>query len=625
MTMSLKSSTCRSFVRVRPFTASEAKVCPEDSAIPRGILQWDGNNIISVLDPQNYFEVRRNAVFAVSEVLWSFQEPGEEALKSSNKKRPATQQDVYNRVVAPMIPAIVEGYNTAFCVAGASSSGRFYTLYGGEAEGAHRGILPRFAEDIISSFKMNAQTNSSLSVELEAVDISGETYVDLLATGRHGGSIQTSADSLKLLSTPSGPRLVGVNSVDADSTPELLKVIQQLYRIVEKRNSTHTVSFRFTETFEFEDPENVNQSVSKSRRVQVLFVLLRNMPSAFQRCIDVAVEYDSGENPLAKVPVRESAFTKLFPSLLQQGFHLNMISCVSPYYEHMREDINTLQFSVKVKKLKGNPQLLHDESFVEMRRLADEVKDLQVEERKTHEALSVVQNELNVREVELMKQEANYNKTTNEITESHKQVKLATIGRNMEAERSNRARKQMNTELNKKRAEIKEFQQMQMSLDAASKRQMRDADDAKVRAEAVETMLKKQKANTAIYEERLNEYREEDRKTESIEAFNVASPDEQRRMLISESDEKKNADAEIQRIERERSTARELDKTEERMRAIQAEYDIAYKAAAPSREKAELEEEIAKYEKEISETQSEIRRLQDEIDKKKSQCQCNLM
>ncbi|GET93613.1 hypothetical protein, conserved [Leishmania tarentolae] len=625
MTMNFKSSTCRSFVRVRPFTSSEAKVCPEGNVIPRGVLKWDGDNTISVLDPQNDFEVRHNGIFPVSEVLWSFQEPGEETLKSSNKKRPDTQQDVYNRVVAPMIPAIVEGYSTAFCVAGASSSGRFYTLYGSGVEGAHRGILPRFAEDIISSFKTNAQTNSSLSVELEAVDISGETYVDLLATGRHGGANQNSTDSLKLISTSSGPRLVGVNSVDAEGAPELLKAIQKLHGIVEKRNCTHTVSFRFTETFEFEDPENIDQSVSKSRRVQVLFVLLRNMPSAFQRCIDVAVEHDSGENPLAKVPVRESAFTKLFPSLLQQGFHLNIISCVSPYYEHMREDMNTLQFSVKVKKLKGCPQLLHDESFAEMRRLADEVKGLRVEEKKTHDALSVVQNELNTREVELMKQEANYNKTMNEIAQSQNQLKLVTIGRNMEAERSNRARKQINTELNKKRGEIKEFQQMQNSLDAAAKKQMRDADDAKTRADAVETMLKKQKENTAIYENRLNEYKEEDRKTERIEAFNVATPDEQRRLLIDDSDEKKNADAEIQKIELERASARGLDKIEEQMRAIQADYDIAYKAAAPSHERAELEEEIAMYEKEIAEAEREIRRLQEAMSKKNAQCQCTLM
>ncbi|KAG5464364.1 hypothetical protein LSCM1_00547 [Leishmania martiniquensis] len=624
MTTNLKVSSCRSFLRVRPFTPSEAKVCPEDCAIPRGILEWDGDTVISVCDPQNYFEVRRNAIFSVGEVLWSFQEPGDATSKSAKKQRPATQQDVYNRVVAPMIPAIVEGYSTAFCVAGASSSGRFYTLYGSEPEGANRGILPRFAEDILTFFEKNAQSNSSLSVELEAVDISGETYVDLLAVGRPGSN-KAAADSLKLQSTPSGPRLIGVNSVDVTNAPELLKTIKQLHRIVEKRNCTHTVSFRFTETFEFEDPENANQSVSKSRRVHVLFVLLRNMPPAFRRCIDVAVEHDSGENPLAKVPVRETAFTKLFPSLLQQGFHLNMISCVSPYYEHMREAINTLQFSAQVKQLKGKPPLLQDESFVEMRRLADEVKDLKVEERKTNEALSVVQNELNAREVELMTQEANYNKVTNSILELQHEVKLATIGRNMEAERSNRVCKELNTELNMKRAEIKEFQQLQMAADASAKKLMRDADDAKVRAEAMESRVKKQKENMTIYEQRLSEYREEDELTERIEAFNIASPDEQRNILIKESEEKKNADLEVHKIELDRSAAKTLDRTNERMRAIQAEYDEVYNAAAPTREKEKLVAEIATYEREIAEAEQEIRRLQEEIDKRKTQCQCTLM
>ncbi|KAK7194008.1 kinesin-like protein [Novymonas esmeraldas] len=625
MTSSLKSSSCRSFVSVRPFTPSEAKVCPEDSAIPRGILEWDGDNVISVRDPQNFFEIRRNAIFPVGEVLWAYQEPGDVTSKSAKKRQLTTQQDVYNRVVAPAIPAIVEGYNTAFCVAGASSSGRFYTLYGGEAQGANRGILPRFAEDILVAFKKNALANSFLSVELEAIDISGESYIDLLAIGRRTGTQKESADSIKLQSTPTGPRLTGVNSIDVESTPELQKAIQQLHRIVEKRSCTHTVSMRFTETFEFEDPANANQSVSKSRRVQVLFVLLRNMPSAFQRCVDVAVEHDSGENPLAKVPVRETAFTKLYPTLLQQGFHLNIISCVSPYYEYMREAINTLQFSVKVKELKGNPQPVQDESLVEMRRLADEVKDLQVEERKQHEAMSVVQGELNAREVELMKQEANYNKTASDIIESQHHVKLAAIGRNMEAERSNRARKHINMELNKKRAEIKAFQQAQTSTDAATKKLMRDADDAKVRADAMEAKVKKQKENTAIYEARLKEYEEEDQLTEKIEAFNIASPDEQRNILINESEEKKAADAEAQKIEIERSTAKAFDTTEERKRAIQADYDAAYKASAPSREKQQLEEEIAKYEREIADAEKEMRRLQGEIDEKKAQCQCTLM
>ncbi|KAG5490670.1 hypothetical protein JKF63_00792 [Porcisia hertigi] len=625
MTTSLKTSSCRSFVRVRPFTPAEARVCPEGSAIPRGILEWNGDNIISVLDPQNGFEVRHNAIFPVGEVLWSYQEPGDVTSKSATKQKVATQQVVYNRVVAPMIPAIVEGYSTAFCVAGASSSGCFYTLYGDEAEGASRGILPRFAEDILSHFKESAEANCTLSVEVEAVDISGETYVDLLAAGQRGDTNKAAAGPLKLQMTPTGPRLMGAHSVDVEKTQELLQIIQQLHHIVAKRNCTHTVSLRFTETFEFEDPENPDQSVCKSRHVHVLFVLLRNMPSAFQRCVDVAVEHDSGENPLAKVPVRETAFTKLYPSLLQQGFHLNIISCLNPYYEAMRDDLNTLQFSVKVMNLKGAPQLFHDESFVEMRRLADEVKDLRVEERKTHEATSVVQQELNAREVELMKQEAKYNKAAKLAVEKQRRVKLATIGRNMEAERSNRVRKEMNRELNTKRAEIKSFQESQTACEAETMQLMRDADDAKVRADAMEAKLHKQQQNTAVYEKRLNEYKEEDLRTKRIEAFNIASPDEQRVLLISESEEKQKADAEVQRIEAERSVAKTLDTINERIRVIQADYDIAYKAAAPSREKQELEEEIARYEKEMADAEQEMRRMQNELDTRQPQCQCALM
>ncbi|KPI85034.1 putative kinesin-like protein [Leptomonas seymouri] len=622
MTVDLSSGSCRSFVRVRPYTPSEATACPEGSAVPRSIIEWDGDDTISVLDAQNNFGLRRNAIFPVGRVLWSFQEP-DGSFPTAAHKKIATQQDVYNRVVSPMIPAIVEGYNTAFCVAGASSSGRFYTLYGNDMEGAGRGILPRFADDILAAFKSKAQTNSTLCLELEAIDIMGESYVDLLAGGRrHGADAQ---DGLKLQSTPVGPRLIGANSVEIDDAAELQKYIKQLSRIVEKRNCTHTVSFRFTETFEFEDPENYNQSVSKSRRVQVLFVLLRNMPSAFHRCVDVAVEHDSGENPLAKVPVRESAFMRLYPGLLQQGFHLNFISCISPYYEYGREDINTLQFSVKVKQLKGRPELSQDESLVEMRRLADELKDLKVEEKKQNEAMAVVQNELNAREVELMKQEASYNKTANEIIESQNRLKLATVGRNMEAERSNCVQREINKNLNAKRAEIKAFMTEKTSSQASANKLMRDADDAKVRADAAENKVKKQQENLAIYEKLVKEYEEDDKEVERIEAFNIAPPDEQKAILIRESEEKTKADAEVQRIEHDRSTLLAFDDSADRMRSLQKEYDVAYGMNAPSRERKQLEDDIAKYQKEIDDAEKEMRKLQADIDEKKAQCKCNLM
>lgn len=614
MTTNLQSSSCRCSVRVRPFTPSEAKICPEGCAAPRGILKWDGDSTLTVLDPQNDFEPRRNGIFPVGKVLWSFRST--EAPKATR----STQQDVYNEMVVPLIPAIVEGYNTAFCVAGASSSGRMYTLYGDDTEGAERGILPRFAEDIFQHFEASSHDNSFLSVELESVDVSGESYVDLLAVRRG-----KEEKELKIISTPEGPRLSGVTPVDINGTVDFQRVLKQLHRVASKRNSTHTVTIRFTETFEFEDPASYGQTVSKSRRVQVLFALLRNMPSPFQRCVDVAVEHDSGENPLAKVPVRETAFTKLFPDLLQQGYHLSIISCVSPYYEHLREDVNTLQFSVKVQYLKGRPTLHQDESLVEMRRLADEVKDLQVAAKKHSEAADVVQSELNAREVALMKQEALHNKVSNGIIESEKEIKLATISRNMEADRSNRVRKEISAELNKKRAEIKKFQSEQSSSDAALQSMMRDADDAKVRAEATEARVLKQKENTAVYERRLAEYEAEERAIADMEAFNIAPPGEQRDWIIKNSNEQKDSANEIKKVEKEIGSLEASDDTEKRAKAIQKDYDKAYVEAAPIREKKELLSEIAKYEKEIADAEAEMKRLQSEMDQKKAGCQCVLM
>uniref|UniRef100_A0A0A9X681 Kinesin-like protein KIF13B n=1 Tax=Lygus hesperus TaxID=30085 RepID=A0A0A9X681_LYGHE len=263
-----------------------------------------------------------------------------------------------------------------------------YTLYGTEGEEDDtRGLLPRFAEDIFASFDKQRRENSSLSCELEAIDISSETYVDLLASRRNANisisgvnnnNNNNSKDELKLIHTELGPKLQGVRTVEVKNANDLIKLFAQLHRIASKRTSTHTIKLLFTETFEFDNPDESLQPIRKSRRVRVLFVLLRNMPSAFLRCVDVAVEHDSGENPLAKVPIRESAFTKLYPDILQQGFLLNMVCCISPYYEHVRENFNTMLFAMKVKRLLCMPKLIEDESLVAMRRLADEVKNLRL-------------------------------------------------------------------------------------------------------------------------------------------------------------------------------------------------------------------------------------------------------
>lgn len=612
-----------SFVIVRPFVDSEARAIPPSSTYPREVLRWDGKDSLTLLDPQDDFAPRKNGTFKGMNVIWEL-----ERSHDSEKKLPvSSQSDVYERAVKPVIPTIVDGYNAAFLIAGGAGSGRTYALYGEDVDGPNRGILPRFAEEIFDAFDRLNHENSSLSTQMEVIDISGEHYMDMLAVKRHSNNKRGVEDEVKMKLQPGseGPRLSGATEAEIKGASDLRSVLKQLMRSVGKRNTTHTVTFRFTETFEFEDPDNYGQSISQSRRIQVTFILLRSVPPAFQRCVDVAVEHDTGENPLAKVPIHETALTKLFPTVLQQEFNLTFLCCLSPYYENMRENLSTLQFASKVSRLVCFPQLNQDEELVDMRRLADEVKTLKTQVRSQSAAMEMVQKELNSREVELMKQEASYNEAARKIAKKNAQLKLATIGRNMEADRTRLFRKDMESQLRAKRREVQSVQSSKGTKDQTYAKVQREADDAKVRTETLENRIAKQKENTAVYQKRMDAYRQEEQAVKDMDDFNVASPEEQERILFAGSRTNLQAKEELRKAKEEEAAVRAADTSAQDKQAIQAEYDRVYAQAVPIHEKDTLLAEIAELEKEIADAEAESKRLQTDIDQKKAQCGCTVM
>lgn len=616
-------SNATSFVVVRPFVDDEATTIPPAGSHPREVLQWDGKDCLTVLDPQEDFAPRRNGTFKGTNVIWSLagaKDPG------NSGHAAASQRDVYDRAVKPVISKIVEGYNATFLVAGGAGSGRAYALYGDNVDGVTRGILPRFAEDIFDAFDKLDHESSTLSTQVEVVDISGEQYLDVLAVKKAPNNRKDDdGTELKVVSGgEDGPRLSGATEAEINGASDLRTVLKQVMRTIRKRNTTHTVTLRFQETFEFEDPDNYGQSISQSRRIQVTFILLRNVAPAFQRCIDVAIEHDSGENPLAKVPVRETALTKLFPGVLQQEFDLTFISCVSPYYESVREALSTLQFATKVRKLVGYPQLNQDEELVDMRRLADEVKTLKTQVKKQNEAMDVVQNELNTREVDLMKQEAAYNQANRDLKNAQDELKCATIGRNMQADRTRVFRKDMDGQLRTKRAAIQKTQSVRGASDEAYEKNLRDADDAKARRDALEAKVTKQQQNTVVYQKRLQDYEAEEKGIKGLEDFNIASPDEQERLVIAKSTAHHQADEELKKVRANETRVRASKDAANEKSALKPEHDKVVAAEAPRHERQALLDEMAALEKEIAAAKSETQRLANEIDQKKSQC-CTTM
>eukprot|EP00796_Vickermania_ingenoplastis_P011070 gene11070-7701_t len=588
--MSEKLIHCRAFTRVRPFTEEELRVPPADCPIAREILRWDGGESLTVLDHTNRFQARKNGTYRVGPVLWSFVD------EEVPEVKPATQADVYSRVVAPVIPQIVDGYSTAFLVAGGASSGRLYTMYGDGVDTPNRGIVCRFAEDIFQALEKKKEEESEMTCEMQAIDINNEAYVDCLATAKKGAK----ESELKLVSSPEGPKLQGATTVEVSGSLDFKNHLRKFFQTVGKRNSTHTISLRFTETFEFSDPENHGQSVRKSRRFRVLFALLRNVPAAFQRCVQVAVEHDSGENPLAKVPVREAAFTRLYPEVLQQGYALNVIACVSPFFEHVKENLNTLTFCTKVQQLIAKPKKQQDASLLEMRRLADEVKDLKTEVRKQNESMNIVQQELNAREMELMKQEEAYERAKENLKLAKEDLQIAIIGRNYQVDKSRRARRCIQMEMEAEKRAIHDLQKKIDKRNDENAGALKSIKDTEERAAALERRIEKEQRNEAEFRARLSVFLAEEKKIQAMEDFNVAAPAEQERIVREGGLGTETENRELQR-QHELSSAMEKEVAESR-----AAYEQVLEKERGGEEKETLKKEIAKLQAEMAATEKKL-------------------
>ncbi|KAH9598071.1 Kinesin motor domain [Trypanosoma melophagium] len=627
-----KPTKAHVLVRVRPFTEAEATVCPEDSPVPREVIDWDGSHTLTVLDAVNGFTARKNGQFELDHVLWSFRD----------EERPQrvvhTQKDVYDAMVTPLLPQLVEGYSSAFCVTGATGSGRVYSLYGDDVDGVNRGILPRFVDDVFTAFKRQKRENSTLSCEVEAIDISSnETYVDLLSQRRKSPASAIAAanananntDEMKLVNDAvEGIKLQGATRVAVNKPSELHTLLRQIARVVSKRSSCHTVNLRFVETYEFEDPEQQGQAVSKSRRIHVLFVLLRNMPAAFQRCIDVAVEHDSGENPLAKVPTRETAFTKLYPDLLQQGYNLAFLCCVSPFYEHTRDTMQTLTLAKKLMKLRCKPKLIQDEALMELRNLSDEVKNLKTEIVRQNESTQIVQSEINAREVELMKQEAVHHDCKTKLQKSEHDVSAArhalAINKLRTKWHQSNYEKQVHNKKKMMAATMKEKEETEKAAVAEAKTVERE----NARLRTMEQKLKERTDKNAEFDARLKAIIEKEDKLEEMRKFNAATSEEQRRIVIEKAKKsnKRPSEAENERIQKDIKVITETkDKAANRCRAVEKEYSTVYAAEKGTREKEEMQKSIAQLEKEIAEVEAENKRLQEELERRPPGCQCILM
>ncbi|KAM8866225.1 kinesin-like protein KIF27 isoform 1-T2 [Synchiropus picturatus] len=286
----------------------------------------------------------------------------------------ASQREVYESCVRPLVEALVEGFNaTVFCY-GQTGSGKTYTLGGGKLD-KEEGIIDCVAQDLFLLLDNKKRANGvGSTVRVSYVEVYREELLDLLElnTSQKGLHIReddrgntvvkgaketvvTSAeDLLSVLGTGNALRHTGSTGMNEQSSRShailtLFLTQQESHSVLfskiylvdlagsERAGKTGNTGTRFKESV------NINSGLlALGNVIRALSENGRNRPGS---------HFSS-----AHIPYRDAKITRLLRDSLGGSAHTLMVACVSPSDQSLPETLNVLQFASKARHIRNRPR-----------------------------------------------------------------------------------------------------------------------------------------------------------------------------------------------------------------------------------------------------------------------------
>ena len=94
----------------------------------------------------------------------------------------ATQREIYNETVEPMVQQTLRGFNTTVFAYGQTGTGKTFTMEGDVDDTDRMGVIPRAVASIFRTLEARGESNESF-VKASYLEIYNENCTDLLAEG----------------------------------------------------------------------------------------------------------------------------------------------------------------------------------------------------------------------------------------------------------------------------------------------------------------------------------------------------------------------------------------------------------------------------------------------------------
>ncbi|CAD5125396.1 DgyrCDS13631 [Dimorphilus gyrociliatus] len=306
----------------------------------------------------------------------------------------ATQQEVYDYTVKPLLIKCLEGYNVTVFSYGPTGSGKTYTIGGysstqGEDE---RGLIPRVAEDIF--IKINEIKGRKISIKISYLEIYKEELRDLLDSSMvkdiliqeddKGSTIiknnkevscKSAAEMVNLLEEGERNRQIGATSLNEMSSRSHAIYIatltqtwsNQILNDGDESRMEHTLEskFHFVDLAGSEGPRKMELSAEKMKES----IFINSGLSRLSKVITALTDKNSSH-----VPYRDSKITRILKDSLGGKAQTVMICCINSSSKNMDESLKALNYAARAAKIKNKPVINKDARTVKIEEMESEIK-----------------------------------------------------------------------------------------------------------------------------------------------------------------------------------------------------------------------------------------------------------
>ncbi|XP_007944279.1 kinesin-like protein KIF7 [Orycteropus afer afer] len=291
----------------------------------------------------------------------------------------ASQEDVYQACVQPLLEAFFEGFNATVFAYGQTGSGKTYTM--GEASVAslhedEQGIIPRAMAE---AFKL-IDENDLLDclVHVSYLEVYKEEFRDLLEVGTASRDIQLREDDR------GNVVLCGVKEVDVEGLDEVLSLLEMgnaarhtgathLNRLSSRSHTIFTVTLEqrgrapsrlprpaagqlLISKFHFVDlagSERVLKTGSTGERLKESI----QINSSLLALGNVISALGDSQRRGSHIPYRDSKITRILKDSLGGNAKTVMIACVSPSSSDFDETLNTLNYASRAQNIRNRAMI----------------------------------------------------------------------------------------------------------------------------------------------------------------------------------------------------------------------------------------------------------------------------